>query len=57
MFSDFLIGSIIILVPLGILILTLAVDLNMKEQQLSRRIKKLNMIASSLTEKKDNGFE
>lgn len=52
MFSDFLIGSIIILVPLGILILTLAVDLNMKEQQLSRRIKKLNMIASNLTEKK-----
>jgi hypothetical protein len=52
MFSDFLIGSIIILVPLGILILTLAVDLNMKEQQLSRRIKKLNMIAGSLTEKK-----
>jgi hypothetical protein len=52
MLPDFLIGSIIILVPLGILILTLAVDLNMKEQQLSRRIKKLNMITSSLTEKK-----
>jgi hypothetical protein len=52
MLPDLLIGSIIILVPLGILILLIAVDLNSKEQQLSRRIKKLNAIAGSLTKKK-----
>jgi hypothetical protein len=52
MLPDLLIGSIIILVPLGILILIIAIDLDSKERQLSRRIKKLNVIAGSLTKKK-----
>ena len=52
MLPDLLIGSIIILVPLGILIIIIAIDLDSKEQQLSRRIKKLNMTASSLAKKK-----
>lgn len=56
MLRDLLIGSIIILAPLGILILILAADLDSKEQKLSRRIRKLNRIADSLIEKKSKNL-
>ncbi len=54
MLPDLLMGSVIILVPLGILIVTIALDLDRKEKQLSLRIKKLNMLAIGLTERKTN---
>jgi hypothetical protein len=51
MLRDLLVGSIIILAPLGILILIIATDLDSKEQELSQRIKKLNRTADGLIEK------
>ena len=54
MLPDLLMGSVMILVPLGILIITIALDLDLKEKQLSRRIKKLNMLAVGLTERNTN---
>ncbi len=52
MLPDLLIGSIIILVPLGILIIVIVADLDSNERQLSQRIKKLNLTACSLKKKK-----
>jgi hypothetical protein len=54
MLHDLLIGSVVILVPLGILIVTISLDLDLKEKQLSRRIEKLNMLTVGLTERKTN---
>ncbi len=48
MLRDLLIGSSIILVPLGLLIVTIALDLDLKQKQLLKRIKKLNILAHSI---------
>lgn len=51
---DFIVGSSIILIPLAILIITIARDLDSKYKGLSRRIAKLNRAYGLMIDEKDN---